>query len=685
MANFEKDDWRKRVSNFVSYLRERISSFGLNGMDPDETLQNEDSEWSLKTWVQQKLFDHGLRELRPGETINDRQKWVRNTSKVRMQLHSSGIDDEPLEEIFESEGRKWTLRTRWRVIQFSWNLKLEFLKRRFVEIKERWADNNWTPKRVMRSVAEIKKTEPANLVAPLKESLREENRKVVRSFKEHKRVATEFFWKSLEEVRSADGRKLLWQRLIEWLHEYGLTTARIKQLGAATAVIVGLAVVGILVRFDFESQVSKDQKELALDTEITQLTDFSALNGKSALFRRGELQSRKSEIDSFRERFKVNDEQELKLKFAELDVQKRLFHVSLLAGEAEPERDELETLAQLLIDGEDAELATKASYELCVADVKQFVKTPTEANAQQVHQSLRIHQSGFLGDAERSLGLSGMLINAGNQNPENEEIGACLASLVELLKLSRNEIDVEAARKIDKFRLFAEYKLPGLENRIRFLIPGAFEELNGAVEQLKQRPDTLLSHWRNIIRASEALGSVSKTQQLEKKTLAITEIAATIPDSHPSKDAIRELLARQRKRLTAVGTQFDISGNAAFDNAPLENVSGCVLVVFVDQSTLSVQILRRMARQRDPRATPIVVFKSGTFPTQPRRIEMLSKNFLVASEKTAEKYLSQMPVDFFPQIMVLDDKGVISATNLYPVQVAKPLAALKKKVAFGSQ
>ena len=573
-------------------------------------------DWNLKSFLHQKLFDLGLVRRQPGEILSDQQKWVANTDRLRRRLFQHGLSDDRLEEIFEEEDNKWTLRTYLRVKRFALGVTFDRMTRVFKSGEERWA-------------------------------------------------ALEY--------------------LSNFFHEFGLTGTRLKQIAIAIGAILGVTLVAWMVRFDSGSRTDVENVEVVsktidIDEELEVLADIRFENGGSPLNVQRDIEARKAKIELLRQQKNITDSQKSRLALLQLRIQRGLVFVFLENGiDSDVEMLELESFAKSVIANGDSNLRQAADFTLCAVDVKEFSVKVNEENAQAARESLTQYEGSYLNLPDNSVLLLAMLVEARQRNPGSPIVDDCIAHLGGILEQSDDVATQNAAKSIIEQMRFAKFGLASLEQRIRSKTPGALEDLQGAVELLRRNPESMLLGWLQSIRACEALIAVSNNEEFVQVRNSLCEIATSIPEASPLKEKVQALLDRQQTRTSAVGETLDISGDAAYTKKRLQDsVSGYSLIMFADSSKRSIEVLQRLADNSmnlKKKCTTIVAFKQGTFQTDPKKIPLLAKNLLIASEETSEKYFNQIPMDFIPQGILLDDQGTIVATNLFPAQVAGRIKA----------
>ena len=247
-----------------------------------------------------------------------------------------------------------------------------------------------------------------------------------------------------------------------------------------------------------------------------------------------------------------------------------------------------------------------------------------------------------------------------------------IAHLGKILQQSENVTEQEAGRSLLEFLDFAEFRLADLEQRVRFLDRDAAADVQGSLDQLRRNPDVMSVRWKLIIRACEAFVSISETQRFEKTWAELSEISNTIPESNPLRREVQNLLKRQKERVSTVGRTLDPRGVTIDGQPPQSLDERYSLVVFADVSEKSLGILRQLANTAatsGEKYKTVVAFKDGVERPDPAAMPLISGNLQFASEDAVKNYQDQIPIDFFPEIVLISRERRILATNLSPEQV----------------
>ena len=506
------------------------------------------------------------------------------------------------------------------------------------------------------------------------------NQRIISSFHTH-RLFT-------EPMKSVRHKKItFWQKVSNFFLEFGITPRRLKQFIIGLAVILGLALIVYLFRVEPVRRTNMEELltvEEKTDREIDRLAAlvFSPSELEDQVYILGELDSRKKKIEELHQQSSVSKDQKFRLQHTRLMIEAMIAFNSIEKGNsAKAQLQEIESSAKAWKLSGDEKLVSAANFILCLFAVKAFCEEPTDETAQVATDSLSRNQACYLSQLDRSNEIAVLLVRKQNQNVDNGLFDQCIAHLGNILSKSENVENRQLAVNLFERVEFAKFRLISLEQRIRYHNPDAVRDIEGTIEQLRQKPEVTTFRWRQIIRCNEAFISIFDTQKFEQTQEALTEIAGTIPDSNPGKKEIQELLSRQKMRLLATGKPFDISGNAINRQEQLQSiVSDYALVVFADLSIPSAEVLKQHntdSGKLNKKYTTIVAFKS--VPSDPSKLTYLAPELAIVSEETSSQYFDQLPIDFLPASILVDNQGIIVATNLYPGQVDNAIAIFASK------
>ena len=521
----------------------------------------------------------------------------------------------------------------------------------------------------------------------LKKKLRKKGTKLKKTTKERKQELTDAGMQFVDRMQTAEGRKDLKKSWRKKLPKWEVSSTLRKEIAISLGVILLVSIVVYFTRIEFGGR-SVAEVELDIDQQIGRLTNLKPMQGVGAAYAQGVANSRKKEIDALRQQEAITPLQEAKLDQIQLAVQRNLVFSFLNEGvDCEAEKQELEVLAVRLIDRGQKKLSNAASYVLCATAVKEFCVAPNEDSAAAARNALAKYQNTYLNIRERSTSLITMLAESRKRHSDNGLVTDCVLHLGNILGQSEDVDTRNLGRNIGERNLFGEFNLATLENRIRLRVPGAIKDLQGVMAQLRKHPDVMPVRWHLIIRACESFVSISEMERFKLVRNSLSEIAASI--SGTQRKEIEELLRRQDTRVSAVGETFDISGVAVLAKGQIQDsVSHYAMVTLIDQSQLSMTVLRRLADNSvhvNSNCTPIIAFKPGKLPTEMRKLRTLSKNLLIASEDTSKKYHDQLPIDFYPECILVDANGKVVATHLLPVQVAATIKSHQSADAAGGK
>jgi hypothetical protein len=606
--------------------------------------KNENKNRKLKSYLSRKAFELGLQRRKSEESFGEeKRKWSLKRF-IHQKLFDIGLLRLPPEDALTDEG-KWERGTdRLRRKLSKLGLEGESLEKIFEDENRKWT---------------------------LKTKLR------VGLF------TLRLTWRRLKQV--FDDKKKRWSPQA-YLRELGLAAPRPIHAAAGLAVLsVAMLAIwsgGKSVAENSSIEKSVEDAKFEIKDELFELEDLKFEKDVDALVVMGEVNSRKERINVLRQSPHIDDSQTSRLDVLELRMQSMLVISFLNEGiESELERKDLESMAQVLKENANPELSGFADFTLCAVAIKTLSADPTEENATVASNLLSQHQDCYVEEPRRAASLVQMLFQTRKKHSSNDFVGECIADTGAIFERSSDVAIKNAARNVLEYNSLAKFNLEGLEKRIRFHGKHAAEDINGAIEQLRLQPDVMLFRWSHLIRCCEAFGSISDQDQLTQSRKSLCEIAETIADSNPIKQEVLQLLERQKKRISAVGTKFDTAGDEEADERVLVEASSkkYTLVAFVDQMPSSRSVIRRLASTKvGNEISTIIAFEPRKLPANPKEMSLRSRNIRVASEETSKKYFGQMPIDFFPQCILVDAQGTVLATNLLPMQVAGWVAAHEK-------
>lgn len=455
----------------------------------------------------------------------------------------------------------------------------------------------------------------------------------------------------------------LLQKIGNVLLECGLTPWRLKQLGIVILVIIGISAVVLFFQPKSNSRSPKN-------AERTSKTLEDSDNFDAPKERTEDL----PHDDPDRQRVVLERSLANQKKFVLTCIENGI--------DCEPEKQKLISIVESCNKHDRQELSDAANFSLCSVGLLEFSVYPVEECLQATRDLLLKHRPTYLGYPDRCRELVNILTRTDRLRGHNKWRDQCAVELGNLLLSSEDSVDQKAGEGILEFFSFAKFKLDDLEQRIRFNARDATESVAGVLEQLRLHPETMPNRWRRIIRVCEAFASISNTEKFEQTWNSLSEIADTIPDSNPLAKEVPKLLERQKIRVAAVGKTFEIFDEQSDGDTAQMPIRGYTLIVFSNQTQQSVDAVKQLANtllSSNKNCQIILVFKKESMPSSTGLARLLEANLLIASEEAAEKYFEQIPVDFFPEIVLVDGKDRILGTNMSPGQVDTTLADIEQE------
>ena len=499
-------------------------------------------------------------------------------------------------------------------------------------------------------------------------------------------------------------------RLLDFFYSIGLPPVRILQI------VICLAVVGLVTSFiyftnfggddsgpkddsdgrlaaetapDTSDSDTKDtatesatEAELSVDQQLDELSLFAG-NDKSFFTIASEIEKRNKIVDQLQQNNQLTASQQKKATLIKLGNHQTLVIKMLSEGiEADKEMQTLEQFCNSMLEHEDPELREIAGHKLAMAAATKFTLSPTEQGLQQVNQVFATHKQSFLNNMDRVKELYGMFQRARIQHPKklitNDAIKAFSATLVEseLPEISQFGSD------LGELALFAKFELATLANRIRYRDRGALDDLDGAMRMIESHPEVRIQWWKKLMHCSESLLSTERFDDAATANNIMGQLVANLADSDERKSELLEMLERQKKRASAVGSPFDVSGTLVQGGTLRPSSSEFSLVIFVNRSGSSREILRELTESGGDtirRFRPIISFKDEFTDDDRQQFEKIPPNVIVVSYETSQKFAAAYPPDFYPYAILIDKEGKLVCQNVSLIQAANRIAKFEAR------
>ncbi len=340
---------------------------------------------------------------------------------------------------------------------------------------------------------------------------------------------------------------------------------------------------------------------------------------------------------------------------------------------------ELREFSTSLLEHSDANLRQAAEAALCIISIRTFAAEPTKLNFEQAVNSMREYSSCFINDEVQSKKFFLVLALARRRNPENIFLTKSLKELSVHFSQSKISNIRQLGVRSETVSLFAKFNLQFLEEKIRFNDPAADSVLSDVIETLLHHPEIEIGVWRLILQICEAYVANGNIVKSNDALARIEGIVDGISESNERKKTLQGLLERQRIRSSSIGQAFDISGTVERDTEQIIQQDGTyTAIVFSDRSQKTLNALKSVAPNEfgSGRNCRIVLafnesLDQGEFDGIRRQV---SNEMTIASTQTSEKYTSTFPVDHYPYVILVNEKGVLVAANITLSQVKNRIA-----------
>ena len=487
------------------------------------------------------------------------------------------------------------------------------------------------------------------------------------------------------------------EKIVDFLYSIGLPPMVILR-GLIALLVIG-AVLAALSFFNFKNDtVSRSttdtqtesieppkksyQLELSVDQQIDELSYFDIQN-KNYVVAYSDLQSQNEKIEELRQQTGLTAEQSLELDKLKLRNLQTLVQITLDSGSsAEPEMHVFMQYAQSLASSPNPELKDIASYSMARTTTYSLSRTPTEANARNVIDTLNSNRVCFENNKQRASVLLSILVNTKRTHSSNPVVDQCMTSLGTIFASSSDDHIKSLSEEIGEFALFAHLRLPTLEDRVRYQDRNALADLDNALRILEAHPEVKHLRWKVIFGAFEAMVSTGAFREFQTARKIFGELVVQLPDSHEKKSALLKMLNRQEIRMQRLGKPFDVTGKTVNDIEILPSRSDYTVLVLLDRSQNSYNILQELVKNHQESVEnyrTAIAFSKPFTKADMAKTNSIPSWILVASDKTSNVYFDAFPVDTFPYILLIDKNQNIVAGNLSLVQVSNRIATIEKK------
>ena len=436
------------------------------------------------------------------------------------------------------------------------------------------------------------------------------------------------------------------------------------------------------------SGLKLQQQKLDIDQRLQEMKEKKVPPKQSFLVTIEEASKMNDELDSIESAGDLSEKQ--KFMVDRIRMRNKSVIVMLMTRndvKCDIERADLFRYCEKQLNSKDSENQLEAKYWFCLVPAVDLAQAPTNEKLENFVSAVETYPEGYINSPEFSRMLSTTFLKMRKEIPNSEEYWKSAYSVLsDQFGKSENQQVRNIGLRLESLKVFGQFELATLADRILWGDPSGPEDLEGAIAVLAQNPEANLATWVTIIKAYESFLSTDKLEETGSAWQKISELSMNIADADMKKK-IDNILARQRKRAMSIGTKFDPTGTMLPDGRPYQlGDNQYTAVVFCDRTVGSTKALAKLGtanKDRQFRYSPVLAFVNELTQVDIDSLKKVPDRIMVTDYETSKRYYASLPIDFFPYIILLDKSGTIVSANLaveqIPTRIAKFSAIERRK------